>query len=97
MCCVLREVKLELNSELACVHRLCDVFTTYYNENLVCEKVAEVPNPNYNLLSFDNIVWAMLMVWQIFTHDMWVSDLRLGQLEISRDRILRLLINKPIN
>ena len=88
--------RLEQNSELACVRRTCDVFAKYYHEKLICESIAEVPNPNYDLLSFDNIVWAMLMVWQIFTHDMWVRDFRLEQLEISRDRILRFIPNNLI-
>ena len=74
-----------------CGHRSCDVFSQYYHEDLVCEEIIEVPNPNYGLLSFDNIVWAMLMAWQVFTHDMWVCDFLLEQLEINRGRILRFL------
>lgn len=54
------------------------MFAETLGEKLLCVQIDNVPNPNYDLLSFDHIGWAMLMVWQIFTHDMWVSNLNLN-------------------
>lgn len=55
------------------VLRSCQIFAEFIEKKLLCVKVNNVPNPNYGMLSFDHMGWAMLMVWQIFTHDMWVS------------------------